>query len=682
MNAAGRSRLSRTKIALAILVGLLALLFLVVVFFPWDLLREPLNRYASERIGRQVEIMRRLEVHPGFTSRVTLHGVRLANPPWAVKPYLLEAQRADFSVALGPLLRGRFYLPELKLESPRIALQKEPDGRRSWSLGRGGATDDEGAVPVIGALSVDQGHLHYLATADGADISTDFSIDPTSLGELPLRYKARGTWKKERFEANGRTGPVVQLNAPSQEPFPMEIQARAGRTSLRAKGTVASLATLEGANATFDLRGHNLADLYKLVGVVLPETPAYALQGQLAQKADVWSVKQMRGVLGSSDLSGNLVYDRSRKVALLSGKVHSHTLDFSDLGPLVGLPNNAKAGQGKARTIAAAAATAKAPQPEGLPPEMSHAAAATAEKARPAGKVLPTATLDLQRLSAMDADVWYTATRILRAQELPLTSMRAHVQLRNAVLQLEPLEAGMAGGEVGGLIRIDGQVNPAAVRAKLDAKQLQLNQLFPTIKLTQGSWGKLNGNIDLQGRGNSTAKMLGSSSGQVALLMGRGQISNMLLEVLGLDGAEIVKFLLSGDRNVALRCAAAAFDVRQGVMSSRAIVLDTADTVVQGQGWISLADETLDLTLHPAPKDGSILSLRSPLRIGGTFAAPSAGVQKSALAGRVGLAVALGAINPLLGLAATVETGPGKDADCQRVLALAGATPARQAARP
>ena len=128
---------------------------------------------------------------------------------------------------------------------------------------------------------------------------------------------------------------------------------------------------------------------------------------------------------------------------------------------------------------------------------------------------------------------------------------------------------------------------------------------------------------------------------------------------------------MRGDNNVLLRCAAAAFDVKNGLMTSRAIVLDTSDTVITGQGNISLANETLDIVLKPQPKDMSILSLRSPLKIGGTFADMSAGPDKAALAGRAGLALVLAAINPLLALAATVETGPGKDADCAEVLSRA-----------
>ena len=192
--------------------------------------------------------------------------------------------------------------------------------------------------------------------------------------------------------------------------------------------------------------------------------------------------------------------------------------------------------------------------------------------------------------------------------------------------------------------------------------------------------------FDFQGRGASVAQILGSASGQVAVLMGKGEISNILLEFIGLDGGEVVKFLVRGDRNVQLRCAAAAFDVNQGLMTSKAIVLDTTDTVVNGRGQVSLAHETLDIVLEPAPKDRSILSLRSPLRIGGTFASPSAGPDKGALAGRAGIALLLGAINPLLALAATIETGPGQDADCSEVLAQAakpsaGSRPAATATR-
>jgi uncharacterized protein involved in outer membrane biogenesis len=451
---------------------------------------------------------------------------------------------------------------------------------------------------------------------------------------------------------------VLQLSKDIEAPFPIEVNAVAGKTSLKAKGTIANLANLAGVDASFDLQGRNLEELYKLLGVVLPSTPPYKLRGKLIKQGEVWAASQIQGTLGSSDLSGALSFDQSAKVPLLTGKVQSKLLDFADLAPVIGLAP--PAGPTPVNAVAAKAAAEPVPVP-----------AKSAKSGGSSRKVLPVATLDVTRLKAMNADVVYSAADIRHVQVLPLDKGSVHVKLNGGVLQLEPITLGIAGGTVAGTIRIDANLVPAGFSTRLDVRAVQLNQLFPAVETSKSSLGKISGQFDLKGRGNSLAQMLGTSSGDVAVLMGKGEMSNILLEFMGLDGGEVIKFLVRGDRNVRLRCAAAAFEVKQGLMTTKTIVLDTTDTVINGRGTINLADETLDLILDPAPKDQSILSLRSPLKIGGTFASPSAGPDKGALAGRAGIALALGVINPLLALAATIETGPGQDENCKAILAKA-----------
>ena len=650
---------------LAWLAVLLVALVLLAIFFPWDILRGPLNRYVSERTGRHFEITRHLDVKLGRDTRILADGIVFANPEWAKDPQLVQAEAAEVDIRLLPLLQGRIELPLVKLTKPQLGLQLEPDGRRSWALGRD--TSDKKNFPEIGALVVDEGSLHFLASAHGADIRTDFAIDNRGDAKLPLAYKARGTWQKEAFTADGRAGNVLNLGGGEKGSFPLKISAAAANTTLKAVGTVDNLATLEGTNADFTIQGANLSGLYKLLGVVLPETPRYQVSGHLDKKGDVWNVGKLNGKLGNSDLAGQLSFDRSHDVPLLTGKLQSKALDFDDLAPLVGLPEQPRS---------AAAMPNIAPVAAGTQP----AKIAQANKAP--GRVLPTAVLDLARLKAMNADVEYIAARITNVRQLPLDRMSVHIKLKDGVLQLDPTDLGVAGGRLAGRIRINGNSDPAVADIKLDARALELGRLFPGAKLTQASFGKIHGLIQLQGRGNSVAQMLATSSGDVALLMGRGQISNLLLEIAGLDGGEIIKFFITGDQNAELRCAAATFAVSKGLMTSRALVLDTSDTIIYGDGAISLVSETMDLTLHPYPKDKSILALRSPLKLGGSFSKPKAGVDKAALTTRAAFVLALGAINPLLGLAATIETGPGKDADCSSVLqeAAAPAAAARAAA--
>ena len=637
----------------------LIMLVLVISFFPWNMLRGPVNRFVSDQLGRRFEITQHLSVRLGFTTTVSAEGIEIANPEWADNPYLLKAAAAEFDIKLLPLFWGKVVLPKIRLTQPRIGLQSEPDGRRTWAFSRN--TSDKGTAPQIGSFVVDEGSVSYLAKAQGADLDGQFSLVSESGNDLPLRFKATGRWNNGAFTANGRTGGALQFSKDSKAPFPVEVSVVAGKTRLNAKGSLDDLANLAGIDATFDLQGENLDDLFGLLGVVLPATPPYKLSGKLDKKDKIWAISQIQGLLGKSDLSGTLSFDQSSAVPMLTGKMQSKIMDFADLAPVIGMaPSDLSTPKGKsasASTVSKAAQSAAntKPEPTAIAP----------------GKVFPRTPLDATKLNAMNADVTYSAADIRHVKELPLDKGSVHVKLNAGVLQLEPISLGVAGGSVAGTIRIDSTVAPAAITTRLDVRALQLNRLFPAVESTKAGFGKFSGQFNLTGRGNSVAQMLGSASGDVAILMGKGEISNILLEFMGLDGGEVIKFLVRGDKTVQLRCAAAAFDVKQGLMTSRAIVLDTSDTVITGQGQISLANETLDLLFKPQPKDVSVLSLRSPLRIGGTFAKATAGPEGSALAGRVGIALVLAAINPLLALAATVETGPGEDADCAAVLSKA-----------
>ncbi|MDM0011504.1 AsmA family protein [Variovorax sp. J22P168] len=649
----------------AVVVGLLVAIWLLLAFFPWDLLREPINRYVSERTGRKFEITRKLDVKLGLRqATVMFDGIEFANPGWAREPYLVRAQGGEFDIRFWQLIANRVVLPRVKLDSPAIGLQMEEDGRRTWAFDTEG--DGSGTVPTIGLIQVDGGTLDFLAPAKQMDLQAAFSFD-SSRGDMPLDFEIKGRTRGQPLSAKGRTGNVMQLTSAGQPPFPLEIDLKVAQTRLQAKGTVAELTELDGLDAQFDIRGPNLGRLYPALGIALPQTPPYALSGNLRKNAALWEVRGMKGRLGLSDIGGDMQFDKSQKIPHLGGTLKSKVMDMDDLGPLIGLPPTER--------------SANAVEGVAPPPTIEQAK-------RPGGKVLPDATLDFERLRAMNADVSYTAERIKNVRELPLDRGSVQVKLKDGVLTLDPLDLGVASGKIAGAIRIDATQNPADIRAALEVRAMQLNRLIPKVETLKTSFGKLDGRIHLSGRGNSVATWLGNASGDVAAITGRGQFSNLLLEFLGLDGGEIIKFLLEGDHNVELRCAALAFDVEKGVMKSRSVVFDTTDTVFNATGNVNLGSESMDIVIRQQPKDMSILALRTPLRVHGTFGSPKAGVEAAPLAARGAAAVALAAINPLLALAATIETGPGKDADCAAVLAearkpsagaaAAGAAKARQ----
>ena len=196
---------------------------------------------------------------------------------------------------------------------------------------------------------------------------------------------------------------------------------------------------------------------------------------------------------------------------------------------------------------------------------------------------------------------------------------------------------------------------PHPVFDPLRLRGLTLAKLLPTVELARDAVGKVGGRVTLAGHGNSIAGMLGTSSGDVALGMGPGRISNLLMEFAGLDLAEIIKFKLTDDRQIPVRCAFGDFGVKNGVMQARALAFDTTDTILVGSGTISLRNERLDLLIRPRPKDRSLLSLRSPLVVTGTFADPDIRPDFKRLGLRGAIALTLASVAPP---ADTVKTIP------------------------
>ena len=361
---------------------------------------------------------------------------------------------------------------------------------------------------------------------------------------------------------------------------------------------------------------------------------------RFTRNADTWRYDAFTGLVGDSDLSGSAAVTVGRERPLLVADLVSKRLDFDDLAGFIGAP----------------------PQTGGQEATNAELRAQSAQLAADP-KVLPDSPYDLTKLRSMDADVRLKARRI-NAPSLPIDDMDAHLKLDAGVLQLMPLNFGVASGDIRSTIRMDARNPVIKTHAKISARRLDLSKLFPNVKLTQDAVGRVGGDISLTGSGNSIAAMLGTSDGDIALGMGKGSISNLLMELAGIDIAEVLKFLITKDRRVPIRCAFGDFAVKDGAMQSRALAFDTDDTIIIGKGKISLKNETLDLELRPRPKDRSILALRSPLVVDGTFKDPSFRPDFKRLGLRGALALTLGTIAPPAALLATIERGPGKDSGC------------------
>jgi uncharacterized protein involved in outer membrane biogenesis len=652
---------------LAALVAIPVIAIIVIATFDWNRVRPWLNEKVTDALDRPFAIRGNLTVQWQLPARhmagvdttwrdmipwphLVARDVHMGNP--AGMPQVDAASIAEGSFSLNPLalLEHRITIPLLSFTDPRVALVRQDAAHNNWTFKQHDQPsrwkfDLQRVMLAKGVVQFDDAvtKTHVVAQVSTLD----------NAGPYGIAWTVAGHYNGAPVSGSGKAGAVLSFNNQAT-PFPIQADMQSGTNRITITGTATHPAQLAALDVQLTLAGRSMARLYEWTGVLLPETPAFSTSGHLtatiARTGSTWTYDHFTGKVGASDISGQLAYRTGKPRGFLSGNVVSTQLKFSDLGPLVGADSSASK---KARGVA---------------------------ETQPNGKVLPVEQFRTERWKTIDADVKYSAGRILRNAALPITQLTTHVVMNNGVLTLNPLDFGLAGGDLRTTIRMDGSGSDGkqAIKAtmKVAARRIQLKQLLPSVDNMQATVGELNGDAQLSAAGNSISSLLGNANGEVKTLVERGSISKLLLEEMGLNVGNIVLTKVTGDKQVRLNCLAADFRVDNGLMNAQRFVLDTDEAIVDVDGTINLANEQLNLILHPQTKGVRVLSLRAPLYVKGPFSQPKISVDKTTLAVKSGAAVLLATIAaPLAAIVPLTQQQTSKDADCASLVSDAKVKP-------
>jgi uncharacterized protein involved in outer membrane biogenesis len=642
----------------AILLTAAIVAFLVI--FDWNWFRGPLGRFASARLNREVVITGDLRVHPwSFSPKAEALGVRIAQPDWAAKADpkgspagapMAKVDRIAVQIKLLPLLKGDVILPLLAVDRPDVRLLREASGRANWTFGDPNAPRKPLKLPAIQHFIINDGQLRYADQQRDifflGTVSSNEHASSDGRGKFVL--EGRGQLNRSPFTALVTGGPL--LNISPNRPYPFDARVDAGSTHVTAKGDITKPFNLGLFETQLTVSGADLNRLYALTGLALPNTPPYRISGHLTRKGERFDFNRLSGRVGDSDVSGDLFVLMGRERPYLEADLKSRRLDFDDLGSLVG----AAPATGRGETASAG----------------QKVEAAQRDATR---RLLPDATLQVDRVKAMDAKVKYRALAV-NAPNLPLKKVRADVTLEKGVLTLDPIGFTFSRGDLSGKVRLDA--NPKVPRTDLDMR-LTNAKLEDFIPIQSGGKPAIEGGVmaraKLTGYGNSVHRAASSANGQVTVVSPRGEIRQAFAELLGVNASKGLILLLSKDnRETSVRCAVADFSVKDGVMTSNQIVADTGVVLAKGKGTIDLQTERLDLKIEGDSKKPRLVRLFIPITIKGPFMTPKVGLEAGGAVAQGGLAAALGSlVSPLAAILPFVTGGEAKDADCASLVAEA-----------
>ncbi len=648
-----------------ILLGLLVAFVAIVAvceYRGWPFLRGPLERTLGERLQRRIIVGDQFALHLLGSIRLRTNALSIGSP--GGEPDLLNAVNPRLEIPYVTVLKAMgmgsssspLRVTTLEVDNIDARLKRNAEGQANWQFAPPAAkkTDEAHApLPEFGRLLVKSGRVQMQDALMKLDLDAQVSTaegDQSQKDAAGLLIKGNGHYMKRPFDLNIKSSGALPLVASPETapPVPISVEARAGQSRLSFKGQGVDVLTLSDLDGQLTVSGPSMAAVGDAVGVTLPTTSLFTLKGQLGKKGEVWSLRQSNLHVGTSQLGGSFTFDRRPKVPVLTGELTGSRFVLSDLAPAFG---------------------AQAPGADNPAP--------------PSGRVVPQRTFDIPSLHAMNADVKVRLSRVELGSLFarPLEPLDGQLSLKSGVLTISDLLASTADGQVSGRVSLDGNPKVPAWDADVRWKGIRLEQwLSPRNefaskdekdKAKQNSYvtGQLGGHAKLHGQGNSAAQMLSTMDGDAQAWVQDGTVSHLVVEAIGLDVAQALGVVVVGDNLMPMHCAVVRLNAQQGALRPEVGVVDTEDSTILVSGSLSLVDESLALVMSAKPKDVSPLTLRSPLKVEGTFANPKFRLEAKPLGTKIISAIALGFINPLASIIPLIDLGDKTDGGCQQALA-------------
>jgi uncharacterized protein involved in outer membrane biogenesis len=625
----------------ALILGIVALILL----WDWDWFIPFVETQAQAAIGRKVSIAH-LHVRLGRNTAIAADDVVIGNPDGfaGAAPLARIGRLSVVASVMDYIDHHSVVLPDISIDHPDINALALPDGRNNWTFPASAQAERNPAPPPrIGNLQITGGVAHVVDPQMKSDFTATIETrQATGREPAAIMITARGTYAAQAITGRFIGGALLSLRD-AAHPYPIDLHVANGPTRVSLIGTVENPLNFAGARLKLAFSGPDMSLLYPLTGIAIPQTPPFSITGDLDYRKPDIRFTEFAGRVGSSDLGGDITVDpRQGQRPDVIMTLHSSRVDLADLGGFVGAP-------------------------AGHASDMAHETAAQRQdmaKAQASKALFPSTPISLPKINAADIHLRYRAEHI-ENRFTPFDKLLVAMDIVNGRIDLHPLDFVVGNGDIDSTIALAPDAH-GLVHATADMKfrHIELARLMQATHTFKGK-GIIGGEAKIDTDGNSLASMMGQGNGELKLvLVSAGDVSALLVDIAGLEFGNALLSALGVPDRAQIDCFVTDLPLKDGIVDTKALLLDTNEARVSGSGSIDLRKQTLDYTLTTRSKHFSIGSLPGPINVTGPITDPSIRPGTEVVA-RAGAAAGLGVLlTPLGALLPTIQFGVWNDNAC------------------
>jgi uncharacterized protein involved in outer membrane biogenesis len=634
-----------------ILAGISGVLVIAIIaailLWNWDWFIPIVEARASAALGRRVTLAH-LHVRLGRDTVVTAEDVVIANPDHfpAAKPLARIGQLTVVASVMDYIHDGAIVLPSVAVDHAQIDAMAQPDGANNWTIHPPAQAGAKTAPPPrIGDVRITDGVAHIVDPAAKSDFIADIGTRAATASEpAAIVITLKGSYAAQPISGRFVGGALLSLRD-TRHPYPIDLHLANGMTKVSLVGTVENPLNFAGARLKLDFSGPNMADLFPLTGVPIPETPPFSLTGNLDYRDGRIRFDDFAGRVGASDLEGDVdATPRRGTRPVIDMTLRSRAVNLADLGGFIGAP------AGNEKDIAGASAAQKQRM----------------DAVKTSKTLFPSTPINLPKLRAADVHLAYRAEHI-ENRATPFDKLRVKMDIVDGKIDLHPLDFVVGNGNIESSITLaPGAHDLIHANADIKFQHIELARVMQATHSFKGN-GIIGGEARLDTDGNSMASMMGQGNGELKLvLVSAGNVSALLVDLAGLEFGNALLSALGIPNQAKIDCFVTDLPMHDGIVDTKALLLDTDEARVMGKGTIDLRNQTLNYALTTRSKHFSIGSLPGPIDITGPIGDPSIRPGTEVVA-RAGAAAALGVLlTPLGALLPTIQFGVGKDNACTK----------------
>ena len=589
-------------VVLILLIGLYLALFTTPISL--NIVKGPLQEAVSKQIGWHFEISGDIFLVPGLKPSLEVNEVALNDRP-GQQDQLFFARRMYLDLDLLALLDRNFEIGEISISDLQLALRRDQQGRPNWQLPDGAAILKQSGPSS--ELEADSGES-WIDLLDLDKVS--FNLTRANFENISFSYedrlrKTKITAAIEQGQASIRWDDPMTLSLRGHSdniPIALELEATAVSSLLNHQSNWKSKSNLTvdkvdilidaalvaNPDSNFreptlqlDIRGESLAELIELLEVPLPPWGPYHLGGKFNLIDSGYHLENVALGIGQSNLSGDITLEKIDGHPSIAARFHSPLIDTRDF----------ELGDWEGIEFDAAANTSEQQENESL--------------------------LDPELLKAFDLDIDIVFDEI-KSGEDELGKGSLNLLMADGRVGVENFEASIPGGLIKARMMLQPGEESIGVNVFIEAKDFDYGIIARRAVPDSDNKGRLFLDVDITSESDSLDNLLASANGKIGMAVWPENFEAGAFDLwaVGLLNAAATRY---SDPSL-INCVVARFSIKDGIMEQEAILLDTSEMRVIGDGTIDFHSKTVDFYLVPKAKKAALISVAVPVGLKGNFA--------------------------------------------------------------